>query len=172
MARVSHSHAPDEGRLTPADRQALETRRAWALGFRPTRDGGWVPPPGEGWRKAGRRPQLDQGRGVDRQERAMSVTFDPAWPVPYRTAPPIDLGRLYRQALFLGTRQPPNMVTANGSQTSRSRARTSDGRRPRTMSRLRSGAIAERDLRAAAGARPGHLVDDPLRAPDGRMLCP
>ena len=44
----------------------------------------------------------------------MSVTFEPAWPVPYRTAPPVDLDRLYRQALFMGTRQPPNMVAANG----------------------------------------------------------
>ena len=49
-ARVSRSRAPDEGRLTPSDRQ-LEARRAWALGFRPTPTG-WKPPPNEGWRKA------------------------------------------------------------------------------------------------------------------------
>lgn len=69
MTRVSRSHAPDEGRLTPADRQALETRRAWALGFRPTRDGGWVPPPGEGWRKQGGGRSWIKDESTDRSVR-------------------------------------------------------------------------------------------------------
>ena len=79
----------------------------------------------------------------------MSVTFDPAWPVPYRTAPPIDLGRLYRQALFMGTRQPPNMVTANGGHyfpKPRPYLRRSQAR---TMSRLRS----RRDARKRPSSR-------------------
>jgi hypothetical protein len=69
MTRVSRSHAPDEGRLTPADRQALETRRAWALGFRPTRDGGWVPRPGEGWRKQGGGRSWIKDESTDRSVR-------------------------------------------------------------------------------------------------------
>ena len=102
----------------------------------------------------------------------MSVTFEPAWPVPYRTAPPIDLGRLYRQALFMGTRQPPNMVTANGGHYFPKPRPYLDGAGPHYVAACAPGGMPERDVRAVAGPWPGAWSTVRYARRTGVLLCP